>query len=252
MSGAARCADAGCGLVNLGLGPVWLGIGRVRRCKVDLRDGQVVSGLARRGFMKKQKEVINNVSNGGSGTLKTGEPYAIEVTIEGVSSILFHRWNCDSVEAKAKAAKGSKGKKEDDLESYVYRLGNGNLGLPGEYLRQSIIHAAKFKQDPRSTRKSAMDLYKAGVQSLTELADFGVKDWDFVDRRRVTIQRNGITRYRPALNLGWQCTIQLQVTLPEYIPQLELIEVINSAGRLVGVGDFRPTFGRFVVQNYQT
>ena len=71
---------------------------------------------------------------------------------------------------KSKAAKGSAAKKSDDTESYLYRNGDGEISLPGEYLRQSIITAAKFQQDPRSPRKSAMDLFKAAVISLTPLA----------------------------------------------------------------------------------
>ena len=94
-------------------------------------------------------------------------PYTARVTIRGSAAILFHRWSNESVAAKAAAAKNSRTKKSDDLGSYVYRCDNGHLGLPGEYLRQSIIGAARFRQDPRSPRKSAMDLYKAGVVNLT-------------------------------------------------------------------------------------
>jgi len=119
------------------------------------------------------------------------------------------------------------------------------LAIPGEYLRQSIIMAAKFKQDPRSPRKSAMDLFKAGVQSLTALASLGVKKWDYEDRRRVLIQRNGVNRSRPAIKVGWQARFDLMVGLPEYIDASDLNEVIGMVGRLIGVGDFRPTFGRF-------
>jgi hypothetical protein len=140
-------------------------------------------------------EVLNNISNGGQDAIEASTPYSLKVGIEGSAPILFHAWNCESVDAKSKAAKNSKAKKSDDLESYVYRNEAGELCLPGEYLRQSIIMAAKFKQDPRSPRKSAMDLFKAGIVSTTTLASFGKKDWDYVDRRRVTIQRNGITRY---------------------------------------------------------
>jgi hypothetical protein len=35
------------------------------------------------------------------------------------------------------------------------------------------------------------------------------------------------------------------VLTPEYIDPALLREVIATAGRLVGVGDFRPTYGRF-------
>jgi hypothetical protein len=125
------------------------------------------------------------------------------VAIQGSADLLFHRWNCEAVEAKSKAEKGSSAKKTDDLESYVYRNDGGELCIPGEYLRQALIHAAKFRQDPRSPRKSAMDLYKAGVVSLTNLATLGVSDWDYEDRRRVVIQRSGVTRVRPALRAGW-------------------------------------------------
>lgn len=194
--------------------------------------------------------VISPVSNDGEPDVAVGEPYSVRVTIRGSAPILFHRWSNEAVAEKASAAKGSKAKKSDNLESYVYRCENGNLGLPGEYLRQSIIGAAKFRQDPRSPRKSAMDLFKAGVVSLTELGDLGVSDADYIDRRRVLIQRSAITRERPALKEGWQATIDLMVLLPEYIDQTTLIDVLSSAGRLIGVGDFRPTYGRFSVVSF--
>lgn len=191
------------------------------------------------------------VSNGGESAIEFSYPYSVAVTVEGSCPILFHRWNCDAVEAKAKAAKGSAAKKNDDIESYVYRNEAGEICLPGEYLRQSIIMAAKFRQDPRSPRKSAMDLFKAAVISLTDLASLGATEWDFEDRRRVTVQRNGITRIRPAMREGWKATVQLMVNIPEYVSPTLLRSVLDDAGRLVGVGDFRPTYGRFTVSNWE-
>ncbi len=190
-------------------------------------------------------------TNGGEEVISASYPYRVAVTIEGSAAMLFHRWNCDAVEAKAKAAKGSAAKKSDDIESYVYRNEAGEICLPREYLRQAIIHAAKFRQDPRSPRKSAMDLFKAAVVPLSELASLGVTEWDYEDRRRVTVQRNGITRIRPAMKAGWRCTVELMCNIPEYVDPLLLRQVIDDAGRLIGVGDFRPTFGRFTVANWQ-
>lgn len=189
-------------------------------------------------------------TNGGADTITAGMPYTIDVTIEGTADILFHRWNCEAVAEKAAAAKGSKAKKEDNIESYVYRDDKGHLCVPGEYLRQAIIHAAKYRQDPRSPRKSAMDLYKAGIVSMTQLASFGTKDWDYEDKRRVVVQRNAVTRTRPAMKSGWRATFTLLVMLPEYITRSDLNEVIAQAGRLVGLGDFRPTYGRFQVTSF--
>lgn len=193
---------------------------------------------------------VNDKTNGAAAFIAGSQPWVASVTLQGSSDILFHRWNCEAVDAKSKAAKNSAAKKTDDVESYVYRDSDGNIALPGEYLRQSIIYAAKFKQDPRSPRKSAMDLFKAGVVSLTDLASLGASNWDYLDTRRVTIQRNGVNRVRPAMRQGWRAEFEIQVLTPEYIDEHLLLEVISMAGRLIGVGDFRPTYGRFNVVQF--
>jgi hypothetical protein len=165
--------------------------------------------------------------------------------------MLFHRWNAEAVETKAKAAKNSVAKKTDNIESYVWRNEEDELCIPGEYFRQSLILASKFKQDPRSPRKSAMDLTKAGVVSLTNLASLGTKNWDYEDKRRVVVQRAGVNRVRPAMRTGWKVSFDLMVLVPEYIDQHWLLDTLSTSGRLIGVGDFRPTFGRFNITNFE-
>lgn len=217
-----------------------------------------VSGLVRKGPVKvKEKNRIvgaiggESPSNGAVSGIEMTMPYRIEVTIEGSAPILFHRWNCESVESKSKAKKGSAEKKTDDVESYVYRNEKGELAIPGEYLRGAIVGAAKYRQDPRSPRKSAADLFKACIVSLTPMASLGVKTWDFLDKRRVVIQRSAITRSRPAMAEGWKATFILMVNLPEYIDPAMLNETITAAGKLIGVGDFRPSFGRFNIVKFE-
>lgn len=178
-------------------------------------------------------------------------PYRVEITIEGTAPILFHRWNCESVESKSRAKKGSAEKKSDDVESYVYRTEKGELAIPGEYLRGAIVGASKFQQDPRSPRKSAADLFKAAVISLTPLATLGTKDWDYMDKRRVCIQRNAITRSRPAMREGWTAKFILLINLPEYVDAQLLNSTVQAAGKLIGLGDFRPSFGRFNVVGFE-
>lgn len=201
---------------------------------------------------KQQKlDVLNEVTNGAKRLIEFTEPYMANIQVVGTAPFLFHRWNVETLAARAVAAKGSKAKKEDDIESYVYRDDRGALAIPGEMFRMAIITAAKYQQDPRSPRKSAMDLFKAGVVVLEELCPLGQKDWDYLDRRRVTVQRSGITRSRPAMSKGWQTELSLQVLTPEYISPEKLNETLQQAGRLIGVGDFRPTFGRFQVVKFQ-
>jgi len=231
------------GQVGCGWGAAWQGeVFSERRSKVSHESGCATA-------------IGPEVTNGAEATVVMERPYVATVTIRGTADLLMHRWNCEAADAKSKAAKGSKAKKSDDTESYVYRDEDGYLAVPGEYLRQAIIAAAKFRQDPRSPRKSAVDLFKAGLVCLTPLATLGpkpLKRWDYEDRRRVVVQRNAITRVRPAVRQGWELTVELMVLLPEYVAPELLLDVINAAGRLIGLADFRPTYGRFAVARCET
>ncbi len=205
----------------------------------------------------KTLETLERSSNDAVEDITSEMPYIVTVTIEGTAALIFHRWSNEAVAEKGRAAKNSKAKKSDNVESYVYRNEKGEICLPGEYLRQSIIWAAKFRQDPRSPRKSAMDLFKASIVALTELAPVAsslsgtpTKEWDYLDMRRVVVQRAAITRQRPSFNRGWRATFDFEVLLPEYVDPQMLNETIGQAGRLIGLADFRPSYGRYVVVEY--
>ncbi len=190
-------------------------------------------------------------TNGAQSAIETELPYIAQFTIQGVSDLLFHAWNCEAIEERSNAAKGSKAKKTDNIETFVFRNDLGELCLPGRYLCAAIIKAAKFRQDPRSPRKSAEDLFKAGICPITNLASLGVKVWDYEHKQRKVIQRSAVTGTWPALKSGWRATIQIQCNLPEYISPAMLNETAQRAGKLMGVGDLRPTYGRFQVVEFK-
>jgi hypothetical protein len=194
---------------------------------------------------------IKPTSNGAEEEQMLLLPFRVAVTVEGVAPILFHAWNNEAVEAKGKAAKGSKAKKTDNLESYIYRTEDGCIGIKGMALRAAMVEVGRYTQDPRSPRKSAMDLLKAAVVPLTVYASTGVKEWDYIDRQRVTVQRAAITRERPALRTGWTATFHMLNTLPEYVSPQMFNRLVADAGRLAGLGDFRPTYGRFQVTHFE-
>jgi len=208
----------------------------------------MATSKARRGAA----EVIGpEPTNGAVPDIELEMPYVVQFTIEGVSAILFHAWNNEAVAEKATAKKGSAAKKSDNVESYVYRTAKKEIALPGVYVHSSMQYAAKFKQDPRSPRKSAFDLFKAAISPLTEYASLGSAKWDYLDERRVLVQRNAIMRQRPAFNAGWKAEMQFVVNLPEYVGPIFFQEVLTLAGRAIGVGDFRPTYGRFQITQFE-
>lgn len=194
-------------------------------------------------------------SNGGKNTIEASLPYTVECQIEGIADILFHRWNCEAVEAKANAAKNSKAKKTDDVDSFVYRLDDenpeSNLAIPGEYLRRALCEAGRFRQDPRSPRKSMLDLCKASIVMQDLMADLGTNKWDYLHKGRVVVQRNAITRTRPAMKKGWKAGFFISILTPEYLTPDILHGLASDAGRLIGLADFRPSYGRFQITKWE-
>lgn len=188
--------------------------------------------------------------NDGADLIRMNHPYMVTVSIQGTASLLFHRWPTEGVAVKAAADKGGAQKKLDNLDAYVYRTPDGQIGLPGEYLRQAVIGAARFRRPLRFPHQSTQELYKTGVLCLTDLAPLGKSTWDYEDRRRAMVRGHVVTRVRPAFLAGWAADFQLMVTEPKYISPSELKETIQVAGQLIGVGDFRPAFGRFLVTRF--
>jgi hypothetical protein len=201
---------------------------------------------------------VGPTSNGAAGAIAYEQPYVATVSIEGTRPLLFHAWNSEAVDEKAGARKGSAAKKTDNVESYVHRDEEGYICLPGAYLCAAFRDTARFKQDPRSTRKSMVDLFKTNfpVDELYRITSDkhprGVKTWDMLHRGRVVVQRNGVTRSRPCFLAGWRVTVKIAVSCPEYISPALLNEVAVMAGRLNGLCDGRPSYGRFNVTNFST
>jgi hypothetical protein len=53
-------------------------------------------------------------------------------------TVPFHAWNNEAVAEKSAARKNSKAKKTDNVESFVYRTPEGEIAIPGTYLKGSL------------------------------------------------------------------------------------------------------------------
>jgi hypothetical protein len=71
-------------------------------------------------------------------------------------------------------------------------------------------------------------------------------DGRFVDSRLVTNQRNRIVRTRPIFR-DWSVTFEYLVDT-EIIDLHKCVQALEQAGERVGLGDYRPRFGRFTVE----
>ncbi len=101
----------------------------------------------------------------------------------------------------------------------------------GEAMKAAVLGAEPF-----------FPLEFDGPLDLTELYETG----RFIDYRGVVIQRARTMRARPRFD-DWKLTVTLLVDEDAINPR-EVLAAYQYAGRLVGIGDFRPRFGRFEVE----
>lgn len=69
----------------------------------------------------------------------------------------------------------------------------------------------------------------------------------FTLRKGVAVQKSRIIRIRPMIPTGWSLTFTLEFDESIVNPK-SLVKAMADAGSLVGLGDWRPKFGRFLVE----
>lgn len=125
-------------------------------------------------------------------------------------------------------------------------VSGGEPCIPGEMVEAALIKGAmKEKRGPAA---------KAGllVENNARLEYDGPRDpkvlWEdprFRLRVAVKVGQSKVMRTRPRFE-GWSATISIKF-LPSLLNAREVRDFLVTAGEQIGIGDWRPRFGRFVV-----
>jgi hypothetical protein len=179
------------------------------------------------------------------------------VKIEGISPLLMHRFS-DKKQGEVEGGTSASipmGDREKDAEEAAYRLpdkdGKGELYTPAEHIERAMFHAAKYF---KIGKKSAAGIVPASIFVQERAISHHRTDY-IVDSRSVVIPatKGRVVRHRPRLD-QWNLSFHLEVD--ETILKQELVsDILATAGKKIGIGDFRPTkggsFGRFIVTEFK-
>ena len=164
----------------------------------------------------------------------------VKVSIKGTAPLLFHRFD-DTIPSKPDP-------NESDREiaaQYLYKNGKGTY-TPAEHLERSMQKAGvQFKY---KGKKTYLDFIKSGVFVKPDVLIHKIQNWE-VDRRMVRIGTARIMRVRPIMN-EWGLDFELEV-INKDIDLKKLNEILVYSGQYVGIGDYRPKYGRFIVTKYK-
>lgn len=185
---------------------------------------------------------------------------SISVEITGTAALLQHKFGAVSAEQGLEKTKGKKKvyDPQEEANNASYRDETGKFVQPSEHIYGAMIHAASgFVYEGKKTYK---DIIKRGVVVAPECEKGNIplldkkgkqySKWDEIDARRAVVMRAAITRWRPMFYEGWKLRFNIDIIDDENLSAKTLKEILEKAG-YVGIGDYRPRFGRFQVTSWK-
>ena len=183
----------------------------------------------------------------------------LKVRLKSITSMIHHNRRLadplDEVAKQLAEISGKKKKTEADHKNmaHIEFVGGMHLGvdglpiIPAEMIEATVINAAKTQ------RKGAT--YKTGITCEDIKLEYkGPKNpekmWaqsdDFSIRVGVRIGNKVVMRTRPMFK-QWEGELVVHYDDEIITSKKELVSFIRVAGRQIGIGDWRPKFGRFEV-----
>lgn len=179
------------------------------------------------------------------------------IRLTGTTAMLMHNDRTvnplDPMTKAMKQVTGKRKKTDDDYEEMarlehaagLYMDSDVGPYLPGENISACLVGAAKI------TRQGTF--VKQGVLITTDINPLGYKgprtieglwqDENFRHMKSVKVTTSRIMRCRPIFQ-RW--TVEADGILdPEIIDFVSLQQIAETAGHRIGLGDWRPRFGRF-------
>ena len=182
----------------------------------------------------------------------------IDITIEGSTPLLCNRFSEDAAMAatsRTRATKIGNETPEESCEKKLYKNDSGELIIPQMNLLSCLMEAGTYHKIGRSKVTTVRKSLIPAVVKITpiELLIHSEKGWYPFETRVVNPSTSGaFNSARPRFN-DWK--INFEVDLDDtYIPVNLFRNIVDDAGKMVGLGDWRPTrkgpFGCFKVINW--
>lgn len=195
--------------------------------------------------------------------------YKIQTSIQGITPLLQHKYGLEIQESQMQGA-GRKSGSEDYRYEYLrtmYVNHEGYLFQPATHIEGALVKAGKLFTIKGRKGKTYGDSIKAYVyvtpDEILHLDSQGnsivAPDKELLENptellsvsvMRVKIQRAAVPRLRLQLATGWNLSFTMEVHDDQLRPEV-VQDILAEAGKAVGIGDYRPRYGRFIVTEFE-
>jgi hypothetical protein len=183
----------------------------------------------------------------------------IKITISGTTPLICNKFTDAAAEAASSGARGSsagqdRGTPQEIAEGKLYRGISGGFVIPQPNLLRCLVDGKfhKVGKTQITTEKKSL-LYGCLDIEESEIPIAHVQPWK-VDTRAVRIPATGgrILAHRPMFD-DWKLSF-IAVLDTSILGYKLLRQIVDDAGRRIGLGDFRPStkgpYGKFVVETW--
>jgi hypothetical protein len=187
----------------------------------------------------------------------------LKTTWTGIRPLVMHNGlmadptNPYTRKIKAITSKGSKKLTDADYaerdrlewEAGLYWDDKAGLFIPSANIERCIqlgAQKSRIGKDVQAAVFVADDIVAVKVKGGGRTKEALYGDPAFTLRVGVAIQKSRIIRIRPMIPTGWEATFTLEYD-ENIVNGANLTKAMQDAGALVGLGDWRPKFGRFLV-----
>jgi hypothetical protein len=176
----------------------------------------------------------------------------IKVTIEGTTPLLFNRFRDVQIEGKSKKRTGAVA--ESDIEDKLYLDEEENVCLPSVYLKNSISEASKQFKIVGKGKSTYSKLVASTIEIEPFMILLNTNNYEVFRISAVNpMTRGRMMTERPKFS-KWSASFEI-VLNDSAIPVSVLNEILEHAGKYVGIGDWRPQtkgmFGKFMITSFK-
>lgn len=186
--------------------------------------------------------------------------HGIRLRLEGKTPLIMHRFSDAAAQSTQRGSKVAnqqynQGTPREQAETSLYLDSSGALVIPQPNIMASIVGGGQYHKLGRSqvtTRERSLVVAALDIPSVC--IPLIASDWE-VDSRPVVIPatKGRVIRHRPRFDT-W--ALEFDAEIDANVMPVDLMqEVIESAGRLVGLGDYRPArkgpYGRYFISMWE-
>ena len=163
----------------------------------------------------------------------------------------------DPATKKHKTLTSKRKKTDEDYEAIaksewlnsLYYSDDIGVYVPIQNIRKSLIEGARFNKLGKHVERGVVFM-----DTRAKLKYSGPKEpeklWDngkFTDARSVRVSQARLVRFRPIFT-DWEIEAVELLYNPSIIDGSDILAAWDNAGNMVGMGDFRPLFGKYKVE----